>query len=277
MKKYIIIIFFFFLIPLGTLIYFNLDKIKPKGSGGLQVTTNVKSNVYLDDKLVGTTPFCKCTPENTVKEGEYILKIEPEDKSLTPFTYRIKIGKDVLTAVERNFLPGSLASASILNLEKVDQKQPEVLITSIPDGALVSIDSNSQGVTPFIIKDISASEHEIELNKDGFNKKTLKIRTVPSYKLTVSVILGTQADAEQNTTPSPTNTATASATVKIKDTPTGFLRVRADASISSAEVARVKPGDIFTFLEEQPGWFKIKLKDNTVGWISDSYAEKITQ
>ncbi len=60
----------------------------------------------------------------------------------------------------------------------------------------------------------------------------------------------------------------------ILDTPTGFLRVRENNSVGSAEVARVTPGDSYELLEEQDSWFKIKLDAGSSGWISSQYAEK---
>jgi uncharacterized protein YgiM (DUF1202 family) len=56
-------------------------------------------------------------------------------------------------------------------------------------------------------------------------------------------------------------------------TPTGFLRVRDQASLGGAEIGQVKPGETYTLLDEQSGWYKIKF-NNKEGWISSQYAQK---
>src|SRR3972149_5523399 len=119
---------------------------------------------------------------------------------------RIRINSGVLTAVERTFLPGSFASLYILTLEKTNSSDPQIFIASIPDGALVSIDGKEEGITPLSLKSISSSEHEIEIQKRSFSKKTVRVRSVPSYKLVLNVILGTQGttdEASESLTPQP--------------------------------------------------------------------------
>ena len=40
------------------------------------------------------------------------------------------------------------------------------------------------------------------------------------------------------------------------------------------EIARVTPGEIYQYVDEQDGWLQIKLKDGQLGWISNQYAKK---
>ncbi len=248
--------------------------ITPKGKGALQVTTNVKSTVFLNNKPVGSTQLCLCDPNNTLAEGEYELKIVPEDKSIQPFTAKIKINPNVLTAVERTFLPGSLASYSIIILEKTNNKNPQILVASVPDGALVSIDGEESGITPLSLESVSASEHEVEIQKQGFAKKTVRIRAVPSYRLILNVVLGTEGGEAVSTatptiTPKPTETGPL---VTIKSTPVGFLRVRQEPSTAAREIGRVNPGESYPLVDENTGWFQIELAGGTRGWISKTYA-----
>lgn len=242
------------------------------------MTSNAKSDVFLNDKLIGQTPLCKC------KEGEYLpvglltVKIVPQDSSLSPFTAKVNIVKGALTAIDKTFLPGSLGSSYVLSLEKLNSSESQLFIASLPSEALVSIDGSAQGVSPFLAKNIPPSEHEIEIRKEGYNKKTIRVRTVPSYKLIANIILGTElklidqeASASASLTPFPSSP---SATLTIKNTPTGFLRVRLSPSLSSSEVARVLPGDKLKYLEEQEDWYKVELDDGKIGWISSLYAQK---
>ena len=176
-------------------------------------------------------------------------------------------------------MPGSYASSYILTLEKTTSRDPEIFIASIPDGALISFDGKEEGVTPLSLKSISVSEHEIEIQKQGFSNITVRVRAVPSYKLVLNVILGTQGAGDETSEPL-TPTATAEPTrseaprVTISNTPVGFLRVREGPSTSSREIGRVNPGDSYPLADENTSWFQIELRDGTLGWISKQYAIK---
>lgn len=276
MKRYSLIALAVILILTGFLIIFKLTNfLNPQGKGGLQIISNIQATVYLNNKSIGTTPVCFCNSGQTITAGEYSLRISPFDTSMTDFQTRIKINPKVLTAVNRDFQQGALASSYTLTLEKIDDGNPQLLITSIPDGAVVTIDGNPSSVTPLFQKNITASEHEVEIQKAGFNKKTMRIKTVANYKLVVSVILGTEVNGLEDTpSPTPTPEASSSAVIKIKDTTTGFLRVRETPSVSASEVTKVFPGESYPFLDETEGWYKIKVASSE-GWISNEFAEKI--
>lgn len=285
MKKRIILVLAILLILAGIFILIRIAAItlNPSGRGGLQVTSNLKATVFLDNKPIGTTPFNKSDPGETIPSGMHDLKIVPEDKNFSPYSAKIDINPGVLTAVDRTFLPGALASSYILTLEKTNKDDAEVFIASIPDGALVFVDGESKGVTPFSEK-LSPSEHEIEIDKAGFSKKTVRIRAVKSYKLVLNVVLGVEGEDEIQNTTTPTPQVSESPTIApsknsviIKDTPTGFLRVRATASTGSQEIGRVIPGEAYEFTDENNSWYKIVLSDGKEGWISKTYAEEVTQ
>jgi len=265
-----------------------LDSFKSPGRGALQVTTNIKSKVFLNGKEIGTAPLCKCTDSETLPSGQYDLRIEPEDASLSAFNSKISINGGVLTAVERAFLPGAYASASILTLERTDSKSPELVITSLPDNAIVTVDSIPQGVTPIKIGSLSISEHELKLSKDGFKEKTLQIKMIENHRLVIEVYLGTVNSEEiissdENTNQSDNSPSEkileeaenqSAQTVTILNTPNGFLRVRSGAGTNFSEIARVNSGETFDLLGEQSGWYKIQIDENTTGFISSQYAEK---
>ncbi len=284
MKRRVILVGAVVLILIGILILIKLASasLSPVGKGALQITTNIKATVLLDNKSVGATPLCLCEQNQTVTAGKHDIKIVPDDKTMDPFSAKIDINPGVLTAVERTFLPGSLASSYTLTLEKSPKATPQILIASVPDGTLVSIDGNSVGATPYQ-DSLSASEHEVELEKAGFSKKTIRVRAVSSYRLVLNVVLGAQSDISdtvspaQSPTPSISPTVVAQNTVTIKQTPTGFLNVRETASTVAKIVAKVNPGESYPFVDENESWYEIKLKDGTSGWISKTYAQKTSQ
>lgn len=279
MKKKIVGFLSIVLIFIGFFLLFQvIASFIPKGKGALQVTSNVKAKILLNGKEIGSAPLCKCDEGDRIAEGNYTIQIIPEDSSNT-YTSKIKIGKNVLTAIDRTFLPGSYASAYTLYLEKIFSGEPELFISSLPTSALVSIDGNDEGVTPLLEKKISPSEHEVELQKGGYGKKTIRVRTVNGYKLIVEAVLGTVPSANEqlpgNEPPAtPTPTGEEKPKVVILDTPTGFLRVRSQPNTSSSEVGRVNPGDELILLSEENGWFQIELDSGDKGWVSSDYAEK---
>lgn len=267
------------------LLAFIIFSFKNVGKGALQVTSNMKSKVFLDGKYVGDAPLCKCDQKETIPTGSYELRIEPADTTYSAYTTRIKINGGVLTAVDRTFLPSSLASAYILTLEKSNAKKPEVIVTTIPDGAMVTIDSVPLGATPYKSDSLSSSEHEIEIQKQGFAKKTIRIKTVEGHRLTVKAQLGaegnagellqpTKTDSKQDADTKPTPTISAVSKITILDTPNGFLRVRSEPGTANSEIGRVKPGEIYDVLKEENGWYQITLSDKTQGWVSSQFASK---
>lgn len=280
MKKKLIGLFSILLILAGFFLFFQvLGRVLPKGRGALQITSNVKAKILLNGRVIGTTPVCKCDESERIDEGVYTLQLIPDDTSLTS-TAKVTIGSGVLTAVDRTFLPGSYASTYTLYLKKISSKSPQLFISSLPSGALVTIDGTDAGVTPLLIKDLSLSEHEIELQKGGYNKKTIRVRTVAGYKLIAEAVLGTIPSANETlpgsevpSTPTPT---TSPQTVTILQTPTGFLRVRQESNINSAEIGRVNPGDTLPLLESLDGWYKVQLESGKAGFISSSFAQKNT-
>jgi hypothetical protein len=66
-------------------------------------------------------------------------------------------------------------------------------------------------------------------------------------------------------------------TLRITDTPTGWLRVRAEPTEESEETGRVYPKEEYSYTEEENGWYKIILLDkDDSGWISGEYATRNT-
>ena len=63
----------------------------------------------------------------------------------------------------------------------------------------------------------------------------------------------------------------ASKTAKILDTPTGWLRVRSEASLNGTELTQVTSGSSYNVLEETTGWVKIKVSETITGWVSSAY------
>lgn len=282
MKRIIILLVASLLVVAGLFILFRvLFSVGPKGKGALQVTSNTKATVYLNDKPIGDTPLCKCNQGETLDTGTYTVKVVPADAGLDQFTTKVEILPNVLTAVDRTFAPGAFASAYTLTLQKKSGDSAEVLVQSLPDAAIVTIDGQQEEITPFLAEDITASEHDIQIQKSGFTKKTIRVRAVPGYRLIINAILGSDSGTVEeefkSSSPTPSGTPTpkpGDEQITINDTPTGFLRVRSGPSTGTDEIGRVEPGETYTVESEENGWYQIKIKSGDLGWISGQFATK---
>lgn len=256
------------------ILIFLFSSNKPKGA--LQATSNLKSKVYLDGKLIGETPLCKCELKDMIAIGDHIIRLVPEKGSFEPFEQKITISSKVLSVINRNFADTGIANASLISLITIPDKQDaQVSVVSFPNGTQVYLDNNLVGQSPLLLKHITDSEHELKLSREGYKDIIVRIRTILGYKLEALVFLGIDP---QIATVSATLTSTPSSLLQDKivilDTPTGFLRVREDAILGALEVGQVKPGEKYDLLDEKTGWYQIKLTNGQKGWISSQYAKK---
>lgn len=263
-----------------------------KAPAALQINTTPVSNVFVDGKLLGKTPY----HGSDLKSGEVSIKLIPESEStpLASWEGKVKLNNGILTLIERGFGSSeSLSSAQILTLEKIkDKKSASLTLVSDPDGALVHLDGEARGFTPLTLEKVGVGDHQITVSKEGYLEKTIKARAVIGFRLIANIKLAQEADLSSppiasgtpspsvtpktQTSPTPEVTKSADGSqVLIKETPTGWLRVRASATTTSAELAKVDPGEKYPLLEETTGWFKIEYETGKEGWVSRQYATKI--
>lgn len=269
LAPFIIVILFFFVV----IFFLNQNK----GKGALQVTSVPQAKVYLNDRLLGQTPLCECDLKDMITSGDYTIKLVPTQGNLQPFEQRITILAKVLTVVDRTFGPQGLGSGSIISLTPIsDKKDAQISTISFPNTTEVFLDNNLEGQTPLLLKNITESDHELKLIREGYKDKIIRIRTVLGYKLESLIFLGIDpnvATASATQISSPSAAVLTVAKILILQTPTGFLRVRDQASLGGAEIGQAKPGETYTLLDEQSGWYKIKFNEK-IGWISSQYAQK---
>ena len=281
MKKILFIIVPIFLaIAIFAVIFIFINQ--DSGKGALQVTSNPISKVYADGKLIGQTPLCRCQADEMLSAGVHTIRMVPIQGNLEPFEEKITITPSVLTVVDRTFGPGASSQGSVISLSPIsNKKDAQLLIVSFPDSSQVSLDSNPSGSTPLLLDNITASDHEIKVTKDGYQSKTLRVKAIQGYKLEALVFLGVNLNAATSSalpvaspsaTPAPTSTAQIQVT--ILSTPTGFLRVRSGPSLGDSQIGTVNPGEKYTYIDEKNGWYEIKLNNGQPGWISSQYAQK---
>jgi hypothetical protein len=236
----------------------------------LQVTSTPQAEVFLDKVTLGKTPLYN----DKLKPGEHALSLVPQGSSgLVSFEQKVILRNSILTVIDRIFKATETQSeTSIISLEAINGKGAEIAVVSSPDSAEVNLDEQPQGITPLLLKEVSVSDHQISVAKEGYNAKTLRLHTAEGFRLTASVKLSIAQEVEATPSATPGKEASKSATVRILETPTGFLRVRQEPSTSSPEVARVNPSDTFSLVDKTDTWYKIKLPDGKEGWVSSQYA-----
>lgn len=261
-----------------TLVLSQLDA----GKGALQVTSVPQSNVYMNNKFIGQTPLCKCDGQNLLPTGTYTIRLIPVSTALSdqPFEQKITISKSVLTVVDRTFGTGATSQGSIITLTPLpgNTKNSSLSVTSFPSDVSVALDGNTIGSAPLTQNSVVESDHDLQLTKPGYQDKTIRIHTVNGYLLSVIAFLAIDPNALSASPSAQVASSSASvpqvSKVTILDTPTGFLRVRNQASINGIEVGQVKPGEQYEFIAEQTGWTEIKLANGKEGWVSSTYVEK---
>lgn len=267
-----------FLIPLLVLSVLFLLLIiiinREGGRGALQVTSIPEAKVVLDGKLIGKTPLCLCELPQLIKTGEYELKLVPENNDFSEYSQKINIYQGTLTVVDRTFDKSVTSSTgSIITLSDIGEKdKAELLVMSSPSNAQIILDSNAAGNTPLLLDNVTPSDHEIKILKDGYREKVIKVKTVAGKRLEAVVALGVRTDLDA--APKATESAAVVTKVVILDTPTGFLRVRESDSLNSNQLTTVAPGEKFDLVSEKTGWYQIKLPDERLGWISSEYGQK---
>lgn len=229
----------------------------------LQITTKPEASVFLDGKHVGKTPFFS----DQLKSGKHSLKITVSEAS---FVDEVNLTSGTLTVVNRDLAPSFLAQAGE-TLYLLSGKRG-LFLTSMPPEADATVDGKLVGRTPVLMSDIGEGDHKVLITKDGYASREFAIKTTSQYQLSAQVYLASQEakNIAEGNVPSPQPQI---AKVEVTDTPQGFLRVRQDASIDSAEIGRVKPGDQLEVIQETQGWVEVKFEGKQ-GWVSAQYTKK---
>lgn len=207
-----------------------ISKTKP---AGLQVLTNdVPATLYLDNEYLGDTPFI----DKSLDPGTYTLKIEPESSELVSYETLITLRKGLLTVV--TWKPGTrpeLSGGVVYELERLtDKSATELSIVSIPDGAIVSVDSGEKNFTPFITQDLDEGSHSVSFSLPSYESQEHTINMVAGHRLNVSVKLAKSSlDTVSTTVPIATESATLTATAGASLTATGSATVPSATTLAS--------------------------------------------
>lgn len=231
----------------------------------LQVTTKPEASVFLDGKHLGKTPFFS----DQIKAGTHSLKITATDAS---YVDEINLTENTLTVIKRDLATNFLAqSGEILSLEP---GKKGLFIISQPQDAQITIDGKYIANTPKLIEDLEDAGHKIQVSKADYVSREFAVKTTSSSQLIADVTLALK-DAKAIVPGATPTSSLQLSQVEITQTPQGFLRVRQDASVNSAEIGRVKTGDKLEVVQEVTSWIKVKFEGKQ-GWVAAEYTKKLT-
>lgn len=246
--------------------------------GAIKITSSPAATVFLNNIAVGKTPL-----EQKQKVGEYIVKLIPEGVATqtASFTGKFKVYKNSLSYINVELGFSDITTAGeifyVSKMEKPDGDYGELYIETEPQGAIVSLDNDDKGPAPLILEKVLKGEHEISVFLPGFFRRTQKIKVNPGYRINAYFKLAIDENQKSLNLPIEKKDSTESAKLKkyviIKETPTGWLRVRNEPSLSSSETAKIKQGEKYEFLEEKNGWYKIRFNGNKEGLIEGEFNE----
>lgn len=240
---------------------------------GISVESNPAAAVYIAGTQVGNTPY-----QGSWNPGDVIVKLVPASP-LTPYETKVSLTAGKKTLVRRDFGNSEdLSGGQVISYEKIGKNETSMSLISTPDYAQVSIDGNIRGFSPMMNYSVSPDTHQVVVTKIGYLDNSFEVNTQKGYKTVAVVKLISTGEPVATTSASPTPAPT-DVYVQILDTPSGFLRVRAQGSTDSAEIARVKPGDKLLFVSQDAAgdWYQVVYEGDKKGWVSSQFAKKLDQ
>src|SRR3989338_8561610 len=280
---FLLILFIIFIVAIG--VRFLISKNSAK-QGKVHILASPEANVVIDNKAVGKTPY-----QAPLDEGEYLVKLIPDAKEASDsasWNGKIKIYRNTLTFISRELGASDIASSGVIFSVKPMDKKPEkkdtgeIEVKTEPDGSIVFLDNEEQGIAPLIMSDVPQGDHELSVLSPGFFRRSQKVKVESGYRVIAEFKLAIDPTHKKVDSENKDIEATKSAKTSqkiiltIKETDTGWLRVRIAPSLTASEAAKVNPGDTFELLDEEAGWYKINYEENKEGWISSNYVEKTT-
>ncbi|MFH1561517.1 MAG: PEGA domain-containing protein [Patescibacteria group bacterium] len=275
-KKTVVILAFILLFVLLVFILFFRSWGSKKAA--VQLNAFPQSAVYIDGREAGTTPY----ENNDIKSGEVVLRLVPEAAFSASWERKVTLNPSTQTVVNWEFNADSAYEAGeLIYFEKTSLKERSGLIVNcLPDACSISVDGQMRGFSPLNLEDVGDGSHKILISLPGYKSREILARAVKGYRLVIETKLAKET-VSQTDTPEPTEVADepgdelATPYVIIGETPTGWLRVRIEPSVAASEAAKVNPGDKFSLLDEEAGWYQIEYQVGKKGWVSGDYADKL--
>ena len=176
---------FLFLLPpffaiaafLAVVFYVNRDP----GKGALQITASPKSAVFLNDKLIGETPLCKCEGKDILQSGTYTVKLVPKEGNIPPYEEHITVGSSVLTVVDRIFGDGGLSEGKVITLTKIADANASECVSLKNNLRLRSRDASTNGEVTILQRFLQSGGY-LSVEPDG-NFGPLTLQAVIAFQV----------------------------------------------------------------------------------------------
>lgn len=191
-------------IALSSLLFSGCTLPWQKNIAGLsiQVTEGINAQVFLNDLHLGSTPIDK----DDLKTGVYKLKIVPDSSTgKQPYETEIHLYPGALTSVLWSFSgPDPSGTGDILELEPLSTKErAELSVITVPEGASVSLNSTTYGLSPVILDTIEPGEYALAVSAVGHVRKSFSAKVTKGYRLHVFSRLEKEGGSLATTTPTP--------------------------------------------------------------------------
>jgi tRNA A-37 threonylcarbamoyl transferase component Bud32 len=180
-----------------------------------------QATVFVDGEPVGTTPLT----QHEVASGERTVRVEKEGYRPVDTTIAVSEGGPI-------DLSGLTLAA----------QEAQFSLTTNPDGATVFVDGRNVGETPLLSEDVSGGTHDVRIQKQGYEAKSLTLTVAPGQTKALEDIelAATQqasAGADESATGQPaaaepseaTATAAASGSIRVEAPAAATVRVNGEA------------------------------------------------
>lgn len=235
-----------------------------QGRAGLKITSLPEAVVFIDGMEAGKTPY----ENEDLKGGQYRVRLVAGEEG--EWEGIVELVPGTLSVVNREITPSLvLSSGETLTLKKGQG----IIFTSTPPGSKIEIDGQPYGQTPLLVSQLPSGEHTFLISHSNFLKRSIQAVLPEGMNLHLAVDLAVSEVAIDNVTPAPV-VSPLPAKLIVKQNKTGFLRVRDKPSLSGREIGKLTPGTELVLLEELKGWYKVRLEDNSEGYVSASYIQK---
>lgn len=274
---------------------------KPAQAGIQVISHDIPSSVFINGQYLNKTPLI----EKNLAPGSYSIRIEPENPSYLPYETEVTLNPGVLTVVAwKSASRPEQMGGVIYEMEKISSKDTaEVSFTTIPDGAIISLEGRDKEFSPVTIPNLAPGQLSYEVTLPSYETQNHSIEVIAGHKTTISIKLAKLDPEKASPTPTaatetnPTDatsssqsavareaTAAAALNSLVKITNTGFfqdgkevLRVRNNPGSNGAEIGLAAVGSTHPYLgEELNGWYKITFESKQ-GWVSTQYAQIVAQ
>lgn len=168
------------LLGVGLLVYFKiLPQFSLFGSSALSVASgNTPAQVYLNGRLLGTTPLKKQTI--SLKKG--LLRVAGT-QNVWEENVTFTAGTETTLNLDLGVSP-TFSGSDLVWLEKT-KAEPSLSIVSDPSGSLVTIDGVEVGKTPLSLN-LAAGPHLVKISQDNYQARSLNIMARTGYKINIS-------------------------------------------------------------------------------------------